>query len=59
MSENVGMPGSATAPAQSQYLLQEAPARRWWVMIMAILAYGHFFMTIQLISAMTATVMQD
>lgn len=40
-------------------LLKKPPARRWWVMVMGILAYGHFFMTIQLISAMTTTIMED
>ena len=39
--------------------LERPPAARWWVMVMGILAYGHYFMIMQLISSMTTTVMDD
>lgn len=31
--------------------LSKAPAYRWWILVMNMLAYGHFFMTIQTSSA--------
>lgn len=40
-------------------LLEKPPVARWWVMVMGILAYGHYFMIMQLISSMTTTVMDD
>jgi len=44
---------------EKNILLEKPPARRWYVMVMAILGYGHFFMTLQMVSAMTTTIMED
>ena len=50
---------SPSCQGEKIILLQKPPAARWWVIVMGILAYGHFFMTMQLISSMTTTVMED
>lgn len=40
-------------------VLSMVPNRRYWIMIAGILAYGHFFVTLQFISAMTTSVMES
>lgn len=39
--------------------LSRAPSYRWWILIMNMLAYGHFFMTIQTSAAFGAAIQAD
>lgn len=39
--------------------LQKAPAYRWWILVMNMLAYGHFFMTIQTSAAFGTAIQED
>lgn len=42
-----------------QTKLSKAPTYRWWILVMNMLAYGHFFMTIQTSAAFGPAIQED
>ena len=48
-----------TATPYAPPKLDKAPAYRWWILVVNMIAYGYFFMTVQATAAFSAAITQD
>ena len=51
---------AASAPTAAPHArLEKPPAYRWWILVANMLAYGQFFLTVQVVNAFSSTVQAE